>query len=743
VYGEEREVPYKKIDRTHFYRDGDGRRMTGWVTHSGPVAGYHDAGDRVYYHSSNGLLKGKNKIGNFWYWFDQDTGHLNTKVGTKEEPFIADTNTVTGVTSYYYCYSAKGYLKQNGWVKDLAVRDKYGNERKSTFYFNKNAVRLVGPQKIGSYRFFFDRLTGELVKSDAYYLDRDTGTVMKLDGKTPLWIRDGANRYCTNRTDGRLLTGAKNVGGKQYFFEASGLLCVNGEKKVSGKWYFFDADGERFMDSWLHMPDGRLVFFGGDGARFSGVKKIAVRNQSGAVFFDASDKKYEFWYCFDAKTGNKREGFIAVSGKTYYFDPNSPVAGDVPAGKGGAVAKVIPGARAYGERDANGVLIYLNPSTGVLLTGMATVSGYSYYYNGKKGKLYGAEKKIGNYTYYFRAADEEAGYSYVGGTKTVNTGFLASPVTGPPGSRVTGWWKMPAKHGGDLKYFSNEAGKEGRMLLGRQLLPKHYNASFAANDKAYFFLNASTGLIRRNASGMSNGYAWITNNNGELMSWDFVGNTLKGVDVSYWQGTSINWKQVHDSGVKVAICRAGYNGRAGNTTFYPDSTFKRNIAEARKNGIYVGAYIYVYSCRTSDLNAAIDQFAAWMKSQGMGPGTLSLPVFLDIEDSENLSTTGGYSNLTNAARAGMQRLEKHGYKAGFYANLNWANNYFNAQQLYNEGYGFWLASWGANKAEQNSATAAWNGSYPSVWQYRSTGSVPGISGNVDMNYIYTGRVKWT
>ena len=91
----------------------------------------------------------------------------------------------------------------------------------------------------------------------------------------------------------------------------------------------------------------------------------------------------------------------------------------------------------------------------------------------------------------------------------------------------------------------------------------------------------------------------------------------------------------------------------------------------------------------------------------------------------------------------MQRLESKGYKAGFYTFLSWANNQFDAKKLSNEGYSFWLASWYANNAELSSSTAAWNGDFPAVWQYRSTGRVPGCgSQNIDMNYLYSKRVKW-
>ena len=60
-----------------------------------------------------------------------------------------------------------------------------------------------------------------------------------------------------------------------------------------------------------------------------------------------------------------------------------------------------------------------------------------------------------------------------------------------------------------------------------------------------------------------------------------------------------------------------------------------------------------------------------------------------------------------------------------YCNPNWLCNYLHKDKLINK-YDIWLANWGVSAPSYNCA----------IWQYSENGSVPGISGSVDMNWIY-------
>jgi GH25 family lysozyme M1 (1,4-beta-N-acetylmuramidase) len=216
----------------------------------------------------------------------------------------------------------------------------------------------------------------------------------------------------------------------------------------------------------------------------------------------------------------------------------------------------------------------------------------------------------------------------------------------------------------------------------------------------------------------------------------------KGIDVSYAQGGSVNWAAVKASGVSFAIIRAGYTDWIGNG-FQEDSTFVQNVRNAQAQGILVGTYLYVYSRNIDEQTRALAAFHSRMQALGI---RFDLPVFLDIEDGKyylpSTNSLGGYSYRTAMLRTGLVQLKNYGYKAGIYTFLSWANTQFDTQQLIREGYSFWLASWYNNNAEMDPYTLSWNNDFPAIWQYRSTGRVSGISGNVDMNYLYPSILSW-
>ena len=67
-----------------------------------------------------------------------------------------------------------------------------------------------------------------------------------------------------------------------------------------------------------------------------------------------------------------------------------------------------------------------------------------------------------------------------------------------------------------------------------------------------------------------------------------------------------------------------------------------------------------------------------------------------------------------------------GTATGFYASEDWMKYKFDGAGLMNEGYNAWVAHWGSSQGMGN----------VQMWQYSNAGSVPGISGNVDLNWLY-------
>jgi SpoIID/LytB domain protein len=195
---------------------------------------------------------------------------------------------------------------------------------------------------------------------------------------------------------------------------------------------------------------------------------------------------------------------------------------------------------------------------------------------------------------------------------------------------------------------------------------------------------------------------------------------LVGIDVSSHNGT-IDWLQVKNSGVQFAIIRVlGWDKTKDYYTI--DTNFVANIEGALNAGIQVGAYMYSYAYTTDEM---MEEINFVLPSLNPYKDLITFPVYIDYEDKLILSNTSSNDQRTEILRTGMDALQSNGYLAGFYTYHNFAQNYINTQQLLDEGYDFWEADYRASTTEPCSGASS--------WQYSSTGSVPGISGNVDMN----------
>lgn len=195
------------------------------------------------------------------------------------------------------------------------------------------------------------------------------------------------------------------------------------------------------------------------------------------------------------------------------------------------------------------------------------------------------------------------------------------------------------------------------------------------------------------------------------------GATAQGIDVSEFQG-KIDWEAVKAAGVDFAILRIGYGDQnAGGT----DKYFKRNVEECERLGIKWGAYLYSYSVNTKE---AADEAAHVLSAmKGLTP---DLPIYYDMEDD---STLGAKDRFADIAQTFCSKIEAAGYDAGVYASARWWKYYLTSPVF--DSWSKWSAQY-YRICEYPSD--------PDAWQYTSQGRVPGISGNVDVNYAYEGLV---
>lgn len=133
-----------------------------------------------------------------------------------------------------------------------------------------------------------------------------------------------------------------------------------------------------------------------------------------------------------------------------------------------------------------------------------------------------------------------------------------------------------------------------------------------------------------------------------------------------------------------------------------------------------GVYHYSY---VSSLENAVLEAKNCLKF--IGNKKFDLPVFYDLED--KITKPLGKDIITKSAITFCEEIEKAGYKAGVYANLDWFTNYIDVNKLIEKGFKIWLAQW------NDKSTADFPINY---WQYTSKGNVHGIQGNVDLDICY-------
>jgi lysozyme len=203
---------------------------------------------------------------------------------------------------------------------------------------------------------------------------------------------------------------------------------------------------------------------------------------------------------------------------------------------------------------------------------------------------------------------------------------------------------------------------------------------------------------------------------------------INGIDVSHWQNT-IDWAQVAAARYRFAIMKA----TEGQT--FDDPNYATNRAQANAAGVYVGAYHFARPDSTpNDATIEADHFTG-VASPRKGD---IVPV-LDIEDSGGLPA----ADVIVWIRTWLERVESTvGVKPMIYTGPNfWRTATGDTTEFADHGYHLvWIANWFVPQPDVPAND--WGGNSWTFWQYDNCGTVPGISGCVDLDYLKRGRGKY-
>lgn len=194
-----------------------------------------------------------------------------------------------------------------------------------------------------------------------------------------------------------------------------------------------------------------------------------------------------------------------------------------------------------------------------------------------------------------------------------------------------------------------------------------------------------------------------------------------GVDLSKYQG-SVNFSKVKKAGFDFVMLRAGARGY-GSGKIIEDSFFDENLIEASNAGLQIG--IYFYSQAISKEEA--EEEANFVLSQ-IGTTTITYPIVFDME--EVMGDTYRTQSLTKEKRteiaaAFLNVIKTAGYTPMLYGTKEWLLEKYQLATLTSTD--IWLAQYETQP------------DYPytfNIWQYTQDGTVPGISGKVDINLCF-------
>lgn len=201
----------------------------------------------------------------------------------------------------------------------------------------------------------------------------------------------------------------------------------------------------------------------------------------------------------------------------------------------------------------------------------------------------------------------------------------------------------------------------------------------------------------------------------------------KGIDVSDCQG-KIDHARVAAARCEFAILRS--TRKSGK----PDNFFSANLEGFRKYGIPVSTYKYMYGKSEMESAKEAGTVVSLVKQHG-----LDCIIWWDVEDPSLKAL--GKDKLTACIRAAREVIETAGYRFGLYSGAyvrseGWLDfDQFSAAPMWAARYyrGERVIQFGELPDEDKKPDLGrdlWG------WQHTSTGRIPGVSGNVDLDICW-------
>ncbi len=197
-----------------------------------------------------------------------------------------------------------------------------------------------------------------------------------------------------------------------------------------------------------------------------------------------------------------------------------------------------------------------------------------------------------------------------------------------------------------------------------------------------------------------------------------VAKTVKGIDVSSWQGV-INWDKVKETGVDFVILRVGLRNIEDNT-ISEDNQFRRNAAECNRLGIPIGVYFYSTARNEYEVLEEASFVLNIIKDY-----KITYPVAYDLEAfGEGRLRWVSDENINYNALVFLDYFKVHGYNGMLYSNLNDIRFHWDLSRFSN--YKIWYANYSGEMYQGR----------VDMYQYSDEGRINGVYASVDDNVAY-------
>lgn len=199
-----------------------------------------------------------------------------------------------------------------------------------------------------------------------------------------------------------------------------------------------------------------------------------------------------------------------------------------------------------------------------------------------------------------------------------------------------------------------------------------------------------------------------------------------GVDVSSYQG-NVDWQAVRNAGATFAILRVAGRGYGQAGGIYDDKLAQINYDGAKRAGLKVGVYFFSQAITAQEAaeeaRYILEKTKTW---------DLDMPIVYDWErmDGDTRTANADRRTVTDCMLAFCKEIEAAGKTPMIYFNPEHAESMFYIEEVTR--YKFWLAfytDWMTFPYEVN------------MWQYTSTGKIPGVEGTVDLNLFFPESIK--